>query len=332
MRLSPEGHPIHTRALAVQMTAGEGGALRADGYVIDLRKRGFVPVGSDLQGAGIIHHMVLGVVLDPLYGRIAKLDTAQPTVAFEASEATWGESCRDPVDRLAALAGLTPGEAGERLRDVFGGALGCSHLLALAQFLFATTEGTVASLESPRLFLPGQRMFRRDLVIDGSECAENEVDVVLQQSDLFYAPSPLATRPMERFARHDELRIQARLVGWPATIERISGAWRSRSREAFAEAPWRRDPAFDALAGVSLGKGGSAAIRRALAGLPAARDAMRMIGPALIQCRASFPDKWLNVATEAGHPGLTGIADSCYMWRRGGGLERVREGLDEGRK
>jgi len=330
MQLRPEGHPIHTRALAVLITAAAGAQLRAAGYVLDLRKRGFVPVGSDLQGAGIIHHMTLAITVEPASGCIVALETAQPTVAFEPSESTLGESCRDPVGRLEALVGLTPAGAGERVRDAFGGPLGCSHLLALAHFLFATADGALGATEPPERFAVGQRIFRRDLVIDGSECTENEADVVAQQSDLFYAPSPVATRPMRRFARHDELRVQTRLVGWPAVIEDIAGAWRSRSPEDFVEAGWQRPAAFEALRGVSLGKGGAAAIRQALAELPAARDALLMIGPALIQCRASFPDKWLNgVATEAGHPGLTGIADSCYMWRRGGGLERVREGLAE---
>jgi hypothetical protein len=53
-----------------------------------------------------------------------------------------------------------------------------------------------------------------------------------------------------------------------------------------------------------------------------------MLGPALIQCRASFPDKWLSRAVETpGHPGLIAMADSCYMWRRGGALQRIREAL-----
>ena len=52
---------------------------------------------------------------------------------------------------------------------------------------------------------------------------------------------------------------------------------------------------------------------------------MLMLSPALIQCRASFPDKWLNVAvTTPAHPGLIGMPDSCYMWRRGGALEAIR--------
>ena len=36
-------------------------------YVLDLRKRGFAPVGGDLQGTGIIHHMRLDGSIDWTY-------------------------------------------------------------------------------------------------------------------------------------------------------------------------------------------------------------------------------------------------------------------------
>ena len=55
------------------------------------------------------------------------------------------------------------------------------------------------------------------------------------------------------------------------------------------------------------------------------RDAFLMLAPALVQCRAAHPDSWHEkVRATPKHPGLTAIPDSCYMWRRGGTLQRNR--------
>ena len=55
MPLDAAGHPLHSRLLSVELRTRADGFLDAAGVVLDLRKRGFVPVGGDLQGAGIIH-------------------------------------------------------------------------------------------------------------------------------------------------------------------------------------------------------------------------------------------------------------------------------------
>src|SRR6185436_15595677 len=110
MELSLAGHPIHTRALSVTVTQSTSGRATVDASILDLRKRGFCPVGSELQGMGIIHHMELRGVLDMHSGTMERIDAAQPTIAFEASPATQGESCRDPVGRLATVRDVPLGE------------------------------------------------------------------------------------------------------------------------------------------------------------------------------------------------------------------------------
>src|SRR5207247_8847167 len=47
MRLEARGHPLHTRALSVVLAARADGKLDVHGAVLDLRKRGFVPVAGD---------------------------------------------------------------------------------------------------------------------------------------------------------------------------------------------------------------------------------------------------------------------------------------------
>lgn len=322
MRLDLAGHPIHTRALSVVLTAGAGGELAASADLVDLRKRGFTPVGSEVQGAGIIHQMGVDVRVEPS-GTIADVAVRQPVVAFEASSGTLGESCRDVAGRLRSLCGSRVDDP-LPLRTAMGGAAGCSHLLAVGQFLCATLAGA-APAGAPN-DVPHRRLRRRDLIFDGSELAGGRLAIVLQLSDLHTAPAAAGERPMARFARHDELRLLLELDGWPATIARVGGGERCRVAADFAGAPWRAlDGRLAGLAGLSLGKGATRALLGVAGDHAPLRDALLQLVPALIQCRASFPDKWLDrAATTPDHDGLIGMADSCYMWRRGGALERLR--------
>jgi hypothetical protein len=324
MRLDLGGHPIHTRALSVSLTALPRRRLAATADLVDLRKRGFTPVGSELQGAGVIHQMGLDAVLDGTTLVLEQIAERLPVVAFEASPSTRGESCRDVSGRLAVLIGRRVDDAA--LRDTIGGALGCSHVLALAQLLLATAAGAAPIAELGPAEAAPQRLFRRDLIFDGTEPEAGTLLVGIQLSDLRSRPAPATAPPAARFASHDERRLELELRGWPATIAAIRGAQRRRTPASFADAAWEDCGALLApLQGLSLGKGANRELGRCLNDHPPWRDAMSMLIPALIQCRASFPDKWLNAAaTTAGHPGLIGMPDSCYMWRRGGALERVR--------
>src|SRR6058998_3917409 len=127
MRLEAHGHPLHTRALSIVLTARADGKLDVHGAVLDLRKRGFVPVAGDLQGPGIIHYMQLDGVVDPASGRLEHITARQPNVAFEPSALTKGESCRDPIARIEALAGACFDETyARRLSGEIGGPRGCS--------------------------------------------------------------------------------------------------------------------------------------------------------------------------------------------------------------
>ena len=82
MLLAARGHPLHSRALSVELRQSEGVALEFRGQLLDLRKRGFVPVAGDLQAAGVVHDMRISGTLDPLTGTIESLEAAQPMVAF----------------------------------------------------------------------------------------------------------------------------------------------------------------------------------------------------------------------------------------------------------
>lgn len=335
MDLSLSGHPIHTRALSVVLTQAGDGRVVATGSILDLRKRGFCPVGTELQGMGIIHQMEVAALIDAAARTVLTVEARQPTIAFEASTATQGESCRDPVARLAALRDLPLGDAcNTALRAAAAGPLGCSHIVTVMQLVNATAAWALQqelATYGRIVRRPGERLFRRDLIFDGHQRSESGLGIGLQLGDLHTAPTPELALAPEQLGSHYELRLDIQLDGWPATFSSITAAQRRRRREGFGTAQWEDLTTTVApLVGTSLEKGSAANIVRALEGVPPARDALLMLGPALIQCRASFPDKWLTRAEETPkHPGLIAMADSCYMWRRGGALERTRAALQQ---
>ena len=189
MEFSLKGVPIHSRALQVTLREAGPGSIAFDGGILDLRKRGFVPVGGDLQGAGIIHQMQVAGTIDEPSGTIATIAARMPTVAFEASPATAGESCRDLVGNVESLAG-TPLEDGfgRRVGGEIGGPRGCSHVLTLVHLLGPTAAWALradarilggASGRRPAR-RDGERLFRRDLVVDGWATEQGELALVLQ--------------------------------------------------------------------------------------------------------------------------------------------------------
>lgn len=335
MHLDARGHPLHTRALSVTLAQRADGALDALGYVLDLRKRGFVPIAGDLQGSGIIHDMRLAGVVDPGTGTLQRLGAEQRHVAFEPSPSTGGECCRDPVGRVGELAGarLDASFAG-RLSEEIGGPRGCSHVLTLGHLLGSTAAWALArdrTLHGPAPARPAdQRVFRRDLVIDGHEPAAGHLQLVAQLTDLHFAPSPVLALPMDRFAEEREVRalVDIDLAGF--SIERVTAAERRRGLAELEEARWRsRNEATAWLPGVRLGPGITGKLLARLSEHPEDRpllDLLLMLAPALVQCYAALSESWpLTARANPSFVGMGALPDSCYMWRRGGALLRARE-------
>ena len=335
MRLDVTGHPLHTRSLSVVFAAREDGRLDGYGTVIDLRKRGFVPVAGDLQAAGLIHDMRLAALVDPTTRLLERIDAEQRSVAFEASATTEGESCRDPIGRVAALAGsrLDAGWA-RRVSAEIGGPRGCSHLMTLAHLLGTTTgwmldrehaiHGGVAARR------PGERLFRRDLVLDGVQPAEGRLALTAQLGDLYLAPAPALAPPISRFGGALDIRLVAE-VEWPTCVLlRIAAADRHRGPDELGKDAWRdRDEVVAPLVGQRLGAGFAALLIERLGAVPDDRpllDVLLNLAPAVIQCMAAMIEPWhLATRTSPSIVGMGGLPDSCFMWRRDGALSRARE-------
>lgn len=331
MQLDVGGHPLHSRALGVTITARGDGKLDVAGVVLDLRKRGFVPVGGELQPSGIVHHMLLDAVVDPATARLESIVGAQPTVAFEPTPVSGGESCRDPIGRLQGLVGdALDGTFARRLSTEIGGPRGCSHLLTLFQLLASTVATALErpSLRDPGPWRPGERMFRRDVIVDGHELEPGRVALALQVTDLAHAPAPAVAPSMNRFAAEREVRGVATVDLGRFALTSVTLAERRRTRDAL-DAPWRdRSDVAAPLAGQSLMRGVSATLMASLGDRPDDRpllDGLLMLAPALIQCVAALSDGWPALAAQgAWIVGMGGQADSCYMWRAGGPLQRAR--------
>lgn len=336
MQLEAHGLPVHTRSLSVTLLAAPPPEVEFEAYVLDLRKRGVVPVAGDLQGTGIIHHMQLSGAVDAARRTISRITARMPTVAFEANAATGGESCRDLVGRVDAVAG-TPLDDGyaRHLGVEIGGPRGCSHVLTLAHLLGPTAAWAID--EDRRLFgseperRPRERLFRRDVTVDGYE-VEGELYLTLQANDLHFAPTAELAPATERFGAQVEVRIAARLGMGEMRLSALEIGERRRDAASLENAAWvAREDRAAPLRGASLRSGISAALLRQFGDPGRDRpvlDALLMLAPATIQCMASFIDTWTQVPwmREAGGHETGGYPDSCYMWRRDGALGRKRFG------
>lgn len=337
MRLELSGEPVHTRSHEAVISLRHDGKVDARGQLLDLRTRGFLPVGGSMQGMGIIHHMQLHWVVDPATGRVEEWTPGQPKVPFEATPETRGESCRDPMAAVVALAGTRLGDGfASALRERIGGPAGCSHILTLAMFMDAAVRATLADRESPLPTPPSDgalaTLGRRDLIFAGHEQPDGRIALAMRGADLHWNDAPPTALAPDRFASHRELAAEIVADLWPGSLVSIRGGERRRTAAAFAEAAWvDRAPLLAALDGLGLVRGAATEILQRLGtaeGAAAWIDALLMLAPALVQCRAAHPDAWHDkVRATANHPGLTAIPDSCYMWRRGGALERIRAEL-----
>src|SRR5262249_57540542 len=136
MHLDLRGHPLHTRSRSITLTQRADGRLDAHAELVDLRKRGFVPVAGELQSSGVVHHMLLDGEIDPRTAVLDAIALRQPSVAFEATAVTGGESCRDPADRILGLVGARLDETfARRLGAEIGGPRVCSPVLPLGPLL-----------------------------------------------------------------------------------------------------------------------------------------------------------------------------------------------------
>ncbi|MEO8606181.1 MAG: hypothetical protein ABI629_26655, partial [bacterium] len=169
----------------------------------------------------------------------------------------------------------------------------------------------------------GERLFRRDVTVDGYETEPGEIVLTLQLNDLHLAPAPPLARPMDRLAAQREITARAALNMRELSLRELTVHERSRGIADFAEAAWiDRSADTAALIGSSLRAGISARIFATLPPGPL-RDALLQLAPAMIQCFAAL-DIWALMPGGGAAAATGGLPDSCWMWRREGGLQKGR--------
>jgi hypothetical protein len=346
LQLPITGHPLHTRSLTLVVSQRPDGGWHARGDVIDLRKVGFVPMMTDIQPAGIIHQMSIDLEIDRKTHTIESIEVEQPVVAIEPSRLSRGECCRDPAERLRALAGEQIDDGfSKRLSSAFGGPLGCSHLLTLFQ-LMSSGIARAFVLEAERSSeygatrVAGERVFRRAVFVDGYEAADRSLELALQLSDFHSRPDALVTDPLERLGGEWDVRAFARIEAAAAAIADLALWDRYRNHTTLATATWsdRSERVCDLIGGAII-----PGLARRLFGLLGRDpedglllDAMLQLAPGHIQVLAAIMDRWYaeaGAASVSGRVGgaelpeigrIGGMQDSCYMWRKDGPLAATR--------
>jgi len=335
VELDVRGNPLHSRALSITLRRGEPGRREVQASLLDLRKRGFVPVGGDLQSSGIVHHMQIAGSVEEERLVLERVELAQPAVAFEPSAASAGESCRDPAGRLQALVGA-PLDAGfpRRLGAEIGAERGCTHVLTLAQLVGSTLpwvrEREARLFAQPPAWRRGERIFRRDLVFDGFFGPDGRLRLAAQLLDLHLRAAPEPPRPMDRFGAQLELRLLAEVDPQTLRLVSVRAAERRRGLEDLEHAAWR-DLAgrLEGLEGLALRAGVSAELLRHQGDPGEERPLLEVLlhlTPAAFQCLATLDEhRPLSSARQLGVVGMGGPPGSCYMWRTGGALDARRQ-------
>jgi len=337
-----QGLPLHTRSLTVGVKRVSDSRWHARGDVIDLRKNGFVPSNYDLQPSGIIHMMSIELEFDPETRTIEEIRVDQPFVAVEASPATNGECCRDPAPRLLEFVGENlDSQFAKKLGIQFGGVLGCSHLLTLFQ-LMASTIPRAVELERARIEREnshsrlGDRFFRRSVFVDGHLHGSELTDVAVQLADTLTRPLTSDARVTERLALSHEVKTFASIDRKRFTLERLEVRERERTDQTVGSTQWRdHSELVSTLVGARIIPGMAGRVFKLFGGEPRYRpilDNLLMFAPGFIQITAALMDEYFERREKSNDPDSTarpavadlgGNADSCYMWRTGGPIQRA---------
>lgn len=338
MHLPVTGQPLHTRSLTVILTLGEGGRWHARGNVIDIRKTGFAAMSTSLQPAGLIHSMTIDLELAADTLCIEKIETRQDAVAVEPSTRSGGECCRDPAANLQALVGdeIDAGFS-KRLSLTFGGARGCSHLLALF-FFMAAAVARAAEFERERAGARGEGrdvgecMFQRSFSLDGLEAADGGVEISVQIGDYHFRPERLAKDSVGRLEHEHDIRLAAKVQASDQTLSRLAAIERRRDSQSLATAEWCERPDWgESLVGLPLLSGFAARVMQTCGTDPEQHlllDTLLQLAPGHFQVLAAFADRWAASSSGDGDgddgPGVN-MSANCYMWRPGGGLDPDRD-------
>ena len=328
--------------MTIDVSQDDAGHLRAWGEILDLRKASFVPMVDEMQTAGIIHHMTIDARIAAATRVLERLETTQPNVAVERSEASSGECCRDPAPALQALVGKPFDDAFPKaLGATFGGPRGCSHLLTLfyqmaSSLPRALDHEAAARAERPATRAPGERIFKRAIYVDGFEPDADGLHLAISLMDYHTGPLEGGDRRLDLLGVHREVRVLVHVRLADLTLISLEAGERCRTRESLT-APWEDcTPRIASLVGRPVMPGLGTQLRGMLGDDPDAErllDALLQIAPGFVQCTPALSDRMFDTLEPGKTGGVShgmprflasgGGADACYIWRSDGPLLQI---------
>jgi hypothetical protein len=134
---------------------------------------------------------------------------------------------------------------------------------------------------------------------------------------------------MQHLASELELRMCADIDLRRVTLTAIEAAQRERTLEDLETAPWRdRSNDVACLVDMQLAIGVGGKLLRTFGDRAEDRpllDVLLNLTPGMHQAMAVMDEGWaLTAKAVPTVMGMGGIPDSCYMWRAGGALDRLR--------
>jgi hypothetical protein len=293
---------------------------------------------------GVVHHMALDVDIDHTLTVVA-VDAKMHTIPFEPSERTWGEGCRNVLPSYQRLVGTRlDGGFALRVVEAVGGRLGCFHVLSLAQGLPLAVRAGSGRLCGGALRMPAGA---RDEVRDS--CSQWRADA--PHWDAVEEHPGAGFREFRRDvtvrARADE---RSRLVMSAEMRDGGPAGSRSAALTLVLEPPALtiaeahgdlRDAPFagcgaplasvESLVGLSIAKGFTGAALARIGGAAGCAHLSALVialAPVVPQASGALAG-FLGVAFGGRARGRAASprADSCHMWRVGGPLMALEEGV-----
>lgn len=333
--------PLHTRMISIRLGWGDAGEVVVFGRIVDLRKRGLVPLVGKLQGPGIVHDMSVRLRLRGDDLTIVAIDPQMAAYPFAAAAATRNEACPQILPGVQSLVGSTLADGYDSgLVSSIGGPRGCFHVFTLLRLLGPAVVSAM-SRERERRKAAGRRqtaaaagspIFARSLIVDGLHGQGMRLTLHANLFDLDYVLGAETLPIEEEMASSFEAIAEVEVELPNLTV--VDSSLRTRSGGASIATPgaWRDEPIASRIVDLTMYKGYTAEVQRIFAEtaantqtqtapgaeIEAMQHVLFMLAPAMLQCMPSLFDEieWRPRRAE----GSRGAVDSCHMWRADGPL------------
>jgi hypothetical protein len=323
--------PLHTRLISLRLSWAEEERVLAQGRLVDVRKRGIVPLAGTIQGPGIIHDMAVRVWLGFDDLKICRIEPVMSAYPFAPSSQTRGEGCPDRLGDVQRLLGLRlPEGYGDAVMERIGGPRGCFHVLTLLRLLGPSVvwamerERRHRSRSGARRPAPGSPIFARSILVDGLKHDGMDIDLHGSLSDVHYPPGAETLPLQEELESGFEAMITLRVELPAMAAHGAQGRSRQSGPGVENVGPWESIDSLGGLHGLVLRKGFSAQVQELFGdgeGIQPITHLVFMLAPVVMQCMPSLLDELELRPRRAEGPHAA--TNSCHMWRAGGPLQSM---------